>query len=315
MTGCDDICAFPIWAISDGTFRPKSIPVLPKEFVDKLHPRKEYRLYSHDSPSPFKPTFEPKITPQDISGIQLRPQPSSTTKPFMPKFSPNLGGSSGVPNDKFSIHPPIVIKPYTDKDVTQILDMVYNHATTIHHPRRNPPKSTTPRHTTPKRCPHSKTEKRARFVFGYMRELIRYIRTTTATHYVPSETVSPNVSHKMVTFVGTKINKLLSADPKLLGTRNHTKVRLYKKLYIPLVIAVRHRDELMRTRVAYTTVQKDYSAIMKRLDKRVTIGVELSVPAINQDILTYIERYGMPEEFLFDPQLMQGIKNEVMYGC
>jgi len=319
MTGCGDICAFPIWTISDGTFRPKSTPVLPKGFIDKLNSRKEHRLYSHDSPGPFKPTFEPKITSQDISGIPWRPPNPSTPKPFEPKFSPAM---RGVTTNAFTARQTMSVGPYTDKDVAQILDMVYNHAnhanhatthaTTVH-PRHNPPKSTTPRHTTPKRCPHSKTEQRARFVFGYMRELIRYIRTTTAVNYVPADTISPNVSHKMVTFVGTKINKLTSTDPKLLGTRRHSKVRLYKKLYIPLVIAVRHRDELMRLRVAHKGVRADYDDIMKRLDKRATVGVNLSVPTINQDILTYIERYGMPEEFLFDPQLMQGIKNEAVW--
>jgi hypothetical protein len=270
---------------------------------------------------PFKPTIDPKITPQDISGIPwgepiTRPaKPNmpalSGTKPFVPKFTPSLEGVGGISTNSFARVKSSSVKPYTEEDVNQLLDMVYTHTTTS---TRKGPRSAsmTPRHVTPTRCVSTKTEKRARFVFGYMRELINYIRTTTAVNYVPDDTKPPNVSHKMVTFVGMKINKLISTDPKILGTRHHTKVRLYKKIYIPMVIAVRHRDELLGLRVAHRVVRADYSVIMRRLDKRATVGVSLSVPAINQDILTYIERYGMPEEFLFDPQLMQGIKNEAM---
>jgi len=302
---------FPKWG-NDGTFRPKYTPTLPKEFLDKLNSRK----YASDISVNFEPTVLPKITPQDISGIPWKESKQSMPKPFEPKFTPSLEGVSGITSVDFLSHQRVSVKPYTEEDVNKILDMVYNHtkaSTNNRHVRPKFPDShATPRHTTPKRCAHSKTEKRARFVFGYMRELINYIRTTTAVNYVPDDTKPPNVSHKMVTFVGTKINKLVSADPKLLGTRHHTKVHLYKKIYIPMVIAVRHRDELMRLRVAHKEVRTDYADIMRRLDKRATVGVNLSVPAINRDILMYIERYGMPEEFLFDPQLMQGIKNEAM---
>ena len=291
---CGEICD---WKRSDGTFQPKKNPTLPKELIDKLASRR----HGAQPPEQFSPAVEPKLTAQDISGIQ----PLYATKPFAPKFVPILPGTIRSVRDFGTESLP----PVTEEDLARILDTVYDHAA---YKKYNVVAPQPVPCNVPKRCLPQKTENRLKFVFGYMRELIRYIRTTTAVHYVPAETVSPNVSHKMVTFVGTKINKLIATDPNLLGNRHHDKVRLYKKLYIPLVIAARHRDELMRTRVAYTTVQKKYSDIMKRLDKRATVGVELSVPEINRDILTYIERYGMPEEFLFDPQLMQSIKNEAM---
>jgi hypothetical protein len=314
---CEDICEFPIWN-SDTTFRPKSTPTLPKELLDRLNARK----YASESREAFQPTKDPMITARDISGTPWRGKEPFTYKPFEPKFTPSIEGVSGVSFAGSLAKRSVSVKPYTEEEVNQLLDMVYDHMNgnavpnTPRTPRNSYAQDTqsTPRthHKTPKRCPDAKTYKRAQFVFGYMRELIRYIRTTTAVNYVPDNTVPPNVSHKMVTFVGTKIDKLISSDPKLLGTRHHMKVRLYKKIYIPLVIAVRHRDELMRLRVAHKEVRADYADIMSRLDKRATVGVNLSVPAINQDILTYIERYGMPEEFLFDPLLMLGIKNEAM---
>ena len=329
MNACDEVCG---WVRSDGTFRPKKVPTLPKEFTDKLASRKTGGF--GDRPmEQFKPTREPKLGPQGTGNG------SGTPKPFAPKFTPILPGTvRDIRNFGKKSLPPM-----TEDDVSQILDTVYNHeqykdfswrkslhsrSSVVHDippemlntipnsmspagPPHTPHTPTTPTANS-RQCDHPNTTKRMRFVFGYIRALIRYVRITTAVHYVPNEVQTPNVSHKMVTFVGTKINKLMDVDPNIIGMKQHIKIRLYKKLYIPLVIAVRHRDELMRLRVAHKKVRGDYDDIIKRLDKRSTVGVSLSVPEINQDILRYIERYGMPEEFLFDPKLMQGIKNEMM---
>jgi hypothetical protein len=157
-------------------------------------------------------------------------------------------------------------------------------------------------------CPNR--VKAVSFIFGYIKALVRYVKHTTATHYMADER-RPNVSPQMIDYIGKTIDRISRYPVSEIGQKQYMKLRIYKKLLTPLVIAVRHRDELIRLRVAHNKVRGDYNEITQKLDKRTNLGVTFTVPEINRDILLYVERYGMPEEFIFEPELMADIRAEL----
>jgi hypothetical protein len=154
-------------------------------------------------------------------------------------------------------------------------------------------------------------QKHIDFVYDYIRSLIRYIRTTTAIHYVPSNIKPPNTSHRSVQYIGKLISKLAALTDKQIGVQNRMKIRLYRKLLNPLVIAVRHREDLIQLRTAHSDVTTKYGKLVSSMNRKATVGIDLGLPEIKRDILMYIERYGMPEEFIFETDSLNDIRREL----
>ena len=154
-------------------------------------------------------------------------------------------------------------------------------------------------------------QKHIDFVYDYIRSLIRYIRTTTAIHYVPSNIKPPNTSHRSVQYIGKLISKLAALTDKQIGVQNRMKIRLYRKLLNPLVIAVRHREDLIQLRTAHSDVTTKYGKLVSSMNRKATVGIDLGLPEIKRDILMYIERYGMPEEFIFETDRLRDIRREL----
>ena len=265
-------------------FKPVSTPMI----VSAFKPSVDTDTIQTNKPTVVKPlmvetTFEP------IVGIPKR----IVVKPLMVEttFEPIVG----IPVTK-----PTVTKPTTSTEP----DVVYDYFTEYGVIRRV-------EYIDPqiayKLTPVNMVK--IKFIYKYIKELIRYLRQTT--HRTNVTIKPPNVLPKMIENVDTMLYQASEIPFESLGEKTFTTLKLFRRMFVSLVISVRHRDELMSIRTDYAAMSIQHSKLVGMHEHVPKFGFNFQVPDLREEIRIYFDRYGVPEEMIFDQVRMSEITAEL----
>jgi len=148
-----------------------------------------------------------------------------------------------------------------------------------------------------------------KFIYKYIKELIRYLRQTT--HRTNVTIKPPNVLPKMIENVDTMLYQASEIPFESLGEKTFTTLKLFRRMFVSLVISVRHRDELMSIRTDYAAMSIQHSKLVGMHEHVPKFGFNFQVPDLREEIRIYFDRYGVPEEMIFDQVRMSEITAEL----